>query len=69
MRNFLHKITFGLVLSTEQIEIITEYEAARGQVRVTYKGAMEVERIKTAELFYGDNSQNPPGFGFGGRHG
>ncbi len=69
MRNFLHRITFGLVMSQDQIEIIQAYEQAQGQVRMTYKGVMEAERIKTAELFYGDNSSNPPGFGFGGRHG
>lgn len=68
MRNFLHRITFGFVLSTDQIAIITEYEQSQGQVRMTYKGVMEAERIQTAELFYGDNSKNPPGFGFGGRY-
>ena len=59
MRNFLHKITFGLVLSTDQIAIITEYEQARGTVRMTYKGVMAVQKVTM--------TTDCPPCGFGGR--
>lgn len=44
MRNILHKLTFGLVLSTDQMAIIQAWEET--PVTLTYKGVLAVNKIQ-----------------------